>query len=213
VPAIDKMVGIFFAVTAHQHDNQGEGNKNTLRAALFLDRDGVIIENRDDYVRSWADVEFIPASIEALKSVASLDIAIVILTNQACVGKGILSLDAAEAINNRVMREVNALGGRIDAAYLCPHRPGESCACRKPKPGMLLRAAREHTLKLSQSAMVGDAITDMQAAQSAGVSGILVRTGRGQRELDTFAGQPWFDIAGDLCHAIEMLYQINKPVP
>jgi histidinol-phosphate phosphatase family protein len=172
-----------------------------------LDRDGVIIENRDDYVRTWADVAFIPAAIEALRVIAPLDISIVVVTNQACVGKGIVTLDEAEAINARLIREVNAQGGRIDVAYLCPHRPDESCACRKPKPGMLLRAAREHDLKLSQSFMVGDAITDMQAAQAAGVSSILVRTGRGDYEFAAFGGQPWFDVANDLRQAVDMLYQ------
>jgi histidinol-phosphate phosphatase family protein len=172
-----------------------------------LDRDGVIIENRDDYVRSWADVAFIPAAIEALRVIAPLDISIVVVTNQACVGKGIVTLDEAEAINARLVHEVNTQGGRIDAAYLCSHRPDESCACRKPKPGMLLRAAREHDLKLSQSFMVGDAITDMQAAQAAGVSSILVRTGRGDREFAAFNDRPWFDVADDLRQAVDMLYQ------
>jgi histidinol-phosphate phosphatase family protein len=189
-----------------------EGITTILRPALFLDRDGVIIENRDDYVRSWADVVFIPTAIEALRVIAPLDVVVVIVTNQACVSKGIITLDEAEAINTRIVREVNAQGGRIDAAYLCPHRPDVSCACRKPKPGMLLRAAREHDLKLSQSFMIGDAITDMQAAQAAGVSSILVRSGRGEREFAAFTGQPWFDVADDLRQAVDTLYQPSTPL-
>jgi D-glycero-D-manno-heptose 1,7-bisphosphate phosphatase len=189
-----------------------EGITIILRPALFLDRDGVIIENRDDYVRQWADVEFIPAAIEALRVIAPLDVAVIVITNQACVGKGIIALEEAEAINVRIMREVKALGGKVDAAYLCPHRPDESCACRKPRPGMLLRAAYEHNLKLSQSFMVGDAITDMQAAQAAGVSSVLVRTGRGAREFAAFSGQPWFDVADDLRRAIDKVYQPNTPL-
>lgn len=189
-----------------------EGITTTLRPALFLDRDGVIIENRDDYVRNWADVAFIPAAIEALRVIAPLDVAVVVVTNQACVGKGIITLDEAEAINTRIVREVNAQGGRIDVAYLCPHRPDELCVCRKPRPDMLLHAAREHDLKLSQSFMIGDAITDMQAAQAAGVSSVLVRTGRGAREFAAFTGQPWFDVADDLRHVVDMLYQPTPPL-
>jgi len=185
-----------------------------LQPAIFLDRDGVIIENRDDYVRHWDDVTFIPEAIEALRAIASLDYAVVIVTNQAVVGKGILSLQEAEAINQRVMREVNAMGGRIDAAYLCPHRPDENCSCRKPKPGMLMRAANDLNLKLANSILVGDAITDMQAARAAGVDATLVRTGRGERELAAFTGQAWFNVAHNLYDALSpiiLMPQFENP--
>jgi histidinol-phosphate phosphatase family protein len=175
-----------------------------LRPALFLDRDGVIVENSDTYVRSWDDVVFIPAAIEALQKVASLDVAVVIVTNQAVVGKGIITLEHATKINQRIVDVITAHGGRIDAAYLCPHRSDEACDCRKPKPGMLLRAARDCGLAVSRSVMVGDAITDMQAGRAAGARTVLVRTGRGAEQLSTFAGDIWFDVADDLNAAINI---------
>ncbi|MFC1463341.1 MAG: D-glycero-alpha-D-manno-heptose-1,7-bisphosphate 7-phosphatase [Candidatus Brachytrichaceae bacterium NZ_4S206] len=181
-----------------------------MRPAIFLDRDGVIIENREAYVRSWADVNFIPAALEALRALLPSDWAIVIATNQAAVGKGIITLEHAHRINQRVVAEVVRCGGRIDAAYLCPHRPDENCDCRKPKPGMLLRAARDLDLDLSRSVMIGDAITDMEAARAAGVRGILVMTGRGQSEWRAFTGAPWFDVADDLACAIELLAPIER---
>jgi D-glycero-D-manno-heptose 1,7-bisphosphate phosphatase len=181
-----------------------------MQPAIFLDRDGVIIENREDYVRSWADVSFIPAALHALRKLSPLGWVIVIVTNQAVVGKGLVTLEAAEEINRRVVAEVVRHGGRIDAAYLCPHRPDENCDCRKPKPGMLLRAARDLDLDLSRSVMIGDAITDMQAARAAGVHGILVKTGRGLTELCSFVGTPWFDIARDLADVAESLVQIER---
>ncbi len=183
-----------------------------MRPAIFLDRDGVIIENREDYVRSWSDVSFIPAALKALRALSRSAWAIVIVTNQAVVGKGIITLELAEEINRRVVVEVARQGGRVDAAYLCPHRPDECCDCRKPRPGMLLRAARDLDLDLSRSVMIGDAITDMQAARAAGVRGILVKTGRGLSELRAFADVPWFDVADDLACAIELLIPIPKIV-
>ncbi len=172
-----------------------------MRPAIFLDRDGVIIENCEDYVRSWKDVSFIEPAIRALRQIAPLDVAVVVVTNQAVVGKGLISLDDANGINERVVNEVRRRGGRIDHAYLCPHSSDAGCDCRKPKPGMLLRAARELDLDLAQSFMVGDAITDMQAAQAAGVQSVMVRTGRGERELSHCNSDMWFDIADDLLDA------------
>src|SRR5436190_23406732 len=104
------------------------------RAAVFLDRDGVIIENREGYVRSWEDVAFLPGVLGALRRLARLSCAVAIVTNQSPVGRGLLTLEAAEAINRRVVARIEAAGGRIDASYLCPHRPDERCGCRKPAP-------------------------------------------------------------------------------
>jgi D-glycero-D-manno-heptose 1,7-bisphosphate phosphatase len=183
-----------------------------VQSALFLDRDGVIIENRENYVRSWGDVTFIPAAISALKRIAPLDVKVVIVTNQACVNKGIITLEQAKAINARIIREVMSAGGRIDAAYLCPHRHDEACGCRKPAPGMLFRAARDHLLDLRGSWMVGDAVTDMQAARAAGVRGVLVRTGRGVAERLALEGEPWFTDADNLEDAIAPLFSRSRMV-
>lgn len=172
-----------------------------MRPAIFLDRDGVIIENCDNYVRAWDDVRFIEPAIRALRQIAPLDVAVVVVTNQAVVGKGLISLDEATSINERVVDEVRRRGGRIDRAYLCPHSEADNCDCRKPKAGMLLRAAREMNLDLAHSFMVGDALTDMQAAQAAGVQCALVRTGRGESELARCNGDNWFDVADDLLDA------------
>lgn len=172
-----------------------------MRPAIFLDRDGVIIENCDNYVRSWDDVCFIEPAIRALRQIAPLDVAVVVVTNQAVVGKGEMTLDEVSLLNERVVSEVRRRGGRIDRAYLCPHSSDETCDCRKPKPGMLLRAAREMNIDLARSFMVGDAITDMQAAQAAGVQCALVRTGRGESQLARCNDEKWFDVADDLLDA------------
>ena len=151
---------------------------------IFLDRDGVIIENRSDYVRSWDDVEFIPESLEALEKLASAPYRIVVVTNQSAVGRGIITLSEAELINERLLKIIRNAGGRIDDLYMCPHAPEENCHCRKPRPGMLLEAAKDLQINLGDSLLVGDALTDLQASYKAGVSdSYLVLTGRGKDQL------------------------------
>ncbi len=150
-----------------------------MRAAVFLDRDGVIIENRPDHVKSWSEVRFFDGSLAAMRRLAASRRAIVIVSNQAVVGRGLLDEEVAWQLQGQIVAAIVAGGGRIDASYLCPHHPQAGCACRKPAPGMLLQAARDLDLDLSRSWLIGDACSDLQAARAAGVRGILVRTGAG----------------------------------
>ncbi|MCI0520927.1 MAG: HAD family hydrolase [Chloroflexi bacterium] len=154
-----------------------------MHPALFLDRDGVIIENRKDYVRAWEQVEILPGSLEALASAARSAYKIVIVTNQSAVGRGILSPETAAEINQRLLAVIRQAGGRIDGVYMCPHAPEAACACRKPQPGLLLQAAAELDLDLSRSIMIGDAWSDLLAGQAAGVGRVaLLSSGRGWEE-------------------------------
>jgi D-glycero-D-manno-heptose 1,7-bisphosphate phosphatase len=181
---------------------------STRQPALFLDRDGVINENRASYVRSWADVELLPQALRALALVRDWPYKIIVVTNQSAVGRGIISLAQAEAINAGIVTAVTQHGGRIDAAYLCPHAPSANCNCRKPRPGMLLRAAQEHGIEIGRSVMIGDALTDLQAGQGAGVAQtILLRTGRGQAQLQLpqAAGLYPFTICDDLYQAVQTI--------
>jgi D-glycero-D-manno-heptose 1,7-bisphosphate phosphatase len=150
--------------------------------AIFLDRDGVMIANRSEYVRSWSEVEILPGVPQALSGLGEYKL--VVVTNQSAVGRGLMTLDTAQAINNQLVEEIRKHNGQIDAVYMCPHAPDAQCSCRKPKPGLLFQAARELSLDLSQSWMIGDAWTDLLAGQAAGVRGVaLVRTGRGNEQL------------------------------
>ena len=175
-----------------------------MRPAIFLDRDGVLIENRSEYVRDLRDVEFLPGTFEALRCAAALprEFALVIVSNQAGVGKGVIPPEAAEAIQAFVVGEIASHGGRIDRAYFCPHRADENCGCRKPRPGMLLQAARELDIDLAASWMIGDNITDMQAGRAAGARCILVRTGLGAQQPPPDAGAA-FTVVDDVRAAIE----------
>ena len=176
--------------------------------AIFLDRDGVIIENRDHYVRSWADVVFLSDALEALAAARDSDFLFVIVTNQSAIGRGIISLATAETINQRVLEKIRASGGRIDAVYLCPHAPEDECDCRKPQPGMLLQAAADLDLDLSRSLMIGDALSDVAAGQAAGVARqVLVRSGRGrdQEQLIAAADFAPSDVVDTLAQALALV--------
>lgn len=155
-----------------------------MNTALFLDRDGVVIENCDTYVRSWEDVEIFPQALEALALLKNSPFKIVLVTNQSAVGRGIITLAQAESINARLVQVIEKNGGRVDGLFMCPHAPDVGCDCRKPLPGLFHQAARVLNLNLVDSIMVGDALSDLQAGQAAGISrNVLVRTGRGQSQL------------------------------
>src|SRR5512135_422969 len=101
--------------------------------AVFLDRDGVIIENLDHYVRTWEDVIFMEGSLEALRKLSGSSYKIIIVTNQSVVGRGIIPLSAAEGINRKLVDEIKRAGARVDDLFMCPHAPEDACSCRKPK--------------------------------------------------------------------------------
>jgi D-glycero-D-manno-heptose 1,7-bisphosphate phosphatase len=152
--------------------------------AIFLDRDGVLIENRSDYVRDWSQVKIIPEAISALSRIPANNYKIVIVTNQSAIGRRLMLLKNADEINRRLVDLINRHGGRVDAVYMCPHRPDDNCVCRKPKPGLLLQAAKELSLDLRRSWMIGDAWSDVLAGQKADVRNtILLKTGRGMEQL------------------------------
>lgn len=183
-----------------------------MEPAIFLDRDGVIIENREDYVRSWSDVEFFPAALAALRNFSSSPYRIILVTNQSAVGRGLVTLEQAEDLNQRITAVVEANGGRVDGTFMCPHAPQANCECRKPRPGLLLQAAQALNLDLSRSFMIGDALSDVKAGQAAGVrEAVLVRTGRGRRQAalpEAALLQP-FRIFNSLAEALDHISSLS----
>lgn len=149
---------------------------------IFLDRDGVINRNPPNkgYVRRWSEFSFLPNALKAIRDLTENGYRIIVITNQAGIGKGLFSEDNLKDIHARMVTEITEAGGRIDAVYYCPHHPEAGCECRKPKPGMLRRAADEHRIELSSAYLIGDSTTDIEAGRRAGTRTLLVLTGHGQ---------------------------------
>jgi D-glycero-D-manno-heptose 1,7-bisphosphate phosphatase len=173
---------------------------------ILLDRDGVINRRMPHgYVTSWTQFEFLPRAVDALKLLAAKGYKVIVVSNQACVSKGLMSSDALADVTRRFLEEVENNGGRIDGVYYCPHQDRDGCDCRKPKPGLLLQAQREHGFALAETFMVGDSEGDLMAAHEAGCPAILVGTGepaRAEAQLLPYGPRA---IAEDLYEAVQLV--------
>lgn len=150
---------------------------------IFLDRDGVINENRADYVKSWEEFHFLPGALDALRLLTRLGHRIFVVTNQASINRGLVDQAVVETIHRRMQMIARSNGAVITDIRFCPHRDDEGCNCRKPRPGMLFSLAAKHGLILDRAVMVGDALSDIAAAKAAGCGfTMLVRTGRGSEQ-------------------------------
>lgn len=157
----------------------------SLKPAIFLDRDGVVIED-SHYLGDTGRVRFVPGAPETIAELNRAGWAVVIVTNQSGVARGLFTLDAIGEVHDHLAELLSGYGARVDAFHFCPHHPEAElpefravCECRKPKPGMLRRAARELGLDLAESWMIGDRVSDLEAGAAAGCRTVLVRTGYG----------------------------------
>ncbi|MFV9505131.1 MAG: D-glycero-alpha-D-manno-heptose-1,7-bisphosphate 7-phosphatase [Oscillochloridaceae bacterium umkhey_bin13] len=175
--------------------------------ALFLDRDGVINENRHDYVKSWQELQPISGVFEALRCLTQAGWPIFVVTNQAAINHGRLSEVELVEIHKRLQALALRHGGVINDFRYCPHRPDEGCACRKPGSAMLTCLAQQYGLDLTRSYLIGDALTDIAAGKAVGCQTILVRTGRGKEQLDLPAFAHWRPdyVATDLLAATDWI--------
>jgi D-glycero-D-manno-heptose 1,7-bisphosphate phosphatase len=181
----------------------------TARPAVFLDRDGVINENLPDaYVDDWARFRFLPGVVEAIAKLNRAGYLVVVVTNQAGIGRGLMTEAALQEIHARMLAAIETDGGRVDLVLYCPHAPEAGCDCRKPRPGMLHRAAARLAIDLERSYFVGDHVTDVQAGRAAGCHPILVLTGRGAGARHGPAGAPDLDgvpVVEDLPAAVRLI--------
>ena len=171
-----------------------------LKEGVFLDRDGTIIQERG-YLSDPEGVELISGSARAIRLLNHLGLLTVVVSNQSGVARGYFSVSVVEEINTRMQSLLEEGDASLDGIYYCPHHPDDGCACRKPEPGMLLRAAEELEIGLPRSYMAGDMHSDVETIQRVGGKGILVLTGYGGEALETWQGaQPDF-VAQDLLEA------------
>ncbi|MEZ0227293.1 MAG: D-glycero-alpha-D-manno-heptose-1,7-bisphosphate 7-phosphatase [Planctomycetota bacterium] len=148
--------------------------------AVFLDRDGVLNVDLPGGVVRREDFAFLPGALDAVARLTRAGLPIFIITNQANVGRGVVSRSLVEDIHARMLETIRVHGGAIAGLYACFHAPEDGCACRKPAPGLLEQAAREHSLDLARVAFVGDDGRDLEAAVRAGARPFLVLTGKGR---------------------------------
>lgn len=145
---------------------------------IFLDRDGVINRDSPEYIKSRSEFEFLPTSLDAIRLLNQNGYLIIVITNQSAIVRGMISSEELLAIHRMMCETVKHYGGEIREVFYCPHHPDDNCDCRKPKPGMILQAARKYDIDLAHSVMIGDSATDIGCARNAGCGkAILVKTG------------------------------------
>ena len=151
------------------------------RPAVFVDRDGTLVREVG-YLADPRDLELLPGVAEALRRFSAAGYAIVVVSNQSAVGRGLVPLSSVYQAMARLRVLLRADRVELDAIYFCPHRPEENCPCRKPRIGLLERAAQDLQLALSRSVTIGDKLLDVAAGHDAGARGVLVRSGYGADE-------------------------------
>jgi len=162
-------------------------------AVVLLDRDGVLNQDLPGAVTTLRELSLVPGSDRAVALLSRAGYAVLVITNQAAVGRGQLSGTELTRINDQLSAWIIAAGGRIDRFYVCPHTEQEGCPCRKPRPGLIERAASEWGFARAQTWFVGDAERDVAAGLAAGCRPALVRTGKGRAAAAAHPEVPLYD--------------------
>lgn len=180
---------------------------------IALDRDGVINYDSDDYIKTPDEWIPIPGSLEAIARLNWAGYYVVIVSNQSGIGRGLYTEETLTEIHKKMQDALIDVGGHVEAIFYCPHKPDENCSCRKPKIGLLQSLARECKTKLENLIVIGDKLSDIQAARTAGCKPILVRSGRGEQTLTEHGKHP--DLVNvpvfiDLADAVNALLKQEK---
>ena len=178
---------------------------------VILDRDGVVNEDSDAYIRSAAEWIPIDGSLEAIARLNHAGVLVAVATNQSGVGRGLFSIEDLNQMHAKFRLELARAGGHIDGIFFCPHAPQAGCECRKPAPGLLRAIGLRFGIPLDQVPVIGDSRRDVEAALAARAMPMLVRTGKGRRTAEKFpelGRWPWFD---DLAHAVDFLLEGLHP--
>ena len=180
--------------------------------AVFLDRDGVInaCPGAAYYVRSWPDFRFLPGVPEALKALTAAGFKLFVLSNQSGIARGEIFRADLEDITRRMSTSLSAFGVRFDGVYYCVHDDPDNCECRKPKPGLFLDAAREHSIDMKASWNIGDSPRDIEAGNVAGVRGVLVLSGKTGAEEAAKLTVKTAAVKNDLKEAVEWILSQKK---
>ena len=177
----------------------------TPKKLVILDRDGVINADSDEYIKSPIEWHPIPGSLEAIARLNQHGYQVAIATNQMAIARGLIDMRMLNAIHQKLHLSALAVGAHINAIFFCPHAIDEFCDCRKPRPGMLTEIGKRFGISLKGVPMVGDALRDMQAAFEVGCAPYLVRTGKGEKTLQTGGLPPGTQVFDNLASVVEQL--------
>jgi len=180
---------------------------------IILDRDGVINKDRSDGVRSPAQWEPLPGSLEAIARLTKAGYQLAVATNQSGIARGQLDLDTLYAIHRKMHEMVVEAGGHIDLIVFCPHSDANECQCRKPMPGMLYTINERLNVDLTDVHMVGDSLRDLQAAMAVGAMPVLVRTGKGMQTVESNKGLDHIPAFDDLAAFVDHLLDESTDEP
>jgi len=147
-----------------------------MNKAIFLDRDGIINQKKEDYVKSINELIILPHASRAIKKLNELGFLVVVVTNQSIINRKIISKDELQKINDFIVTKLEENGAKIRAIYFCPHIPEQNCFCRKPQPGLLFQALKELSIDPKQSFLIGDNEIDIEAARRVGIIGWQMET-------------------------------------
>jgi D-glycero-D-manno-heptose 1,7-bisphosphate phosphatase len=172
---------------------------------IILDRDGVINEDSDEFIKSPAEWIPIPGSLEAIARLNQAGYRVVVATNQSGVARGLFDIVTLNAIHQKLHSEAQRVGADIDAIFFCPHSADDNCDCRKPKPGMLHTIARRFNVSLKGVPCVGDSLRDLQAGYGPGCVPYLVLTGKGERTREKGGLPPGTLTYPDLAGVVDAL--------
>jgi D-glycero-D-manno-heptose 1,7-bisphosphate phosphatase len=180
-----------------------------MKPAIFLDRDGVIVENRANYIRCIDDVSFIPGSLIAISSMRLWPVHVFIVSNQSNPERGYNTVEECEIIQKHIVDAITKAGGRITASTLCYHHPDSNCNCRKPKTGLIDKLKNEYQIKMESSVFIGDYYTDVELAVAIGAMPILVTTGRGEMSIERGGLPESCSVVKDLFEAVHLLRRMG----
>lgn len=172
---------------------------------IILDRDGVINEDSDAYIKSPAEWRPIPGSLEAIARLTQADYRVVVATNQSGIARGLFDLDTLMRIHDKMHMLVGEVGGHIDAVFYCPHGPEDDCDCRKPMPGLFHMIAQRLMGDMKGVPAIGDSLRDLQAAAAVGARPILVLTGKGKSTLAKLGAGHEYEVYENLAAAVDAL--------
>ena len=174
---------------------------------IILDRDGVINEDSDAYIKNPSEWIPIPGSLNAIAILNRAGHKVVIATNQSGIARKLYTEAQLHDIHEKMHQSLAKVGGHIDGIFYCPHHPDDHCSCRKPQPGLLLQIAEQFKTNFKNALMIGDTINDIKCAQAVNCNAILVKTGKGVRTLNAHELEqyPHIRIFENLSHVVEAL--------